>query len=84
MNKKHALIMIACCLIPIAGFAAVALFGIPLNKVLLYGMLLICPISHLLMMKFMVHGDGHEHHPATKTDRALPSSVSRSPEITDK
>ena len=61
MNKKHALIMIACCLIPIAGFALVSLFNIPLKSVFLFGMILFCPLSHILMMKFMVHGDGHQH-----------------------
>ena len=61
MNKKHALIMVACCLIPIAGFALVSLFNIPLKSVFLFGMILFCPLSHILMMKFMVHGDGHQH-----------------------
>ena len=57
MKKSHVWIMILCCLIPIAGIAAVSLFKIPLSNVLFYGMILLCPISHLLMMKYM----GHEH-----------------------
>jgi hypothetical protein len=31
MNKKHALIMVACCLVPIAGFALVSLFKYPIE-----------------------------------------------------
>ena len=58
MNKKRTLIMLACCLVPIAALGLFALFNIPLNKLYLGAMILICPLSHLLMMKFM----GHEHN----------------------
>jgi len=61
MNKKHALIMAACCLIPIAGFILVSVFNIPLKSVFYFALILFCPLSHLLMMKFMGHGDGHQH-----------------------
>lgn len=60
MKKSHMWMMILCCLIPIAGLAAIYLFNIPLSNVLFYGMVLLCPLSHLLMMKFM----GHEHSSA--------------------
>jgi uncharacterized membrane protein len=57
MKKSHIFLMILCCLIPIIGLAAVYLFKIPVSNVILYGMLLLCPLSHLFMMRFM----GHEH-----------------------
>ena len=58
MKKSHLLIMLLCCLIPITALAAIYLFNVPVNSVLLFGLILLCPISHLLMMKFM----GPEHH----------------------
>jgi hypothetical protein len=74
MNKKHMLIMLACCLLPVAGFALIAIFKVPFNTVLWGAMLLICPLSHLLMMKFM----GHDHNasqPTTNPTAAIKESA---------
>ena len=61
MSKKHALIMVACCLIPIVGFAVVSVFNIPLKSVLYFALVLFCPLSHILLMKYMGHGGDHQH-----------------------
>lgn len=68
MSKKHILIMLLCCLVPVAAIVAILLFRVPTNQVLLLALVLLCPLSHLLMMKFMPHdeahlqGHTHEHH----------------------
>jgi len=60
MKKSHILIMILCCLIPIAGLAAVYIFKLPLNNVVYGAMVLICPIAMFFMMKSMLqdHNSG--------------------------
>ena len=72
MNKKHALIMVLCCLIPMAALAAVSAFNIPLNTVLYAGMVLLCPLSHLLMMKFM---GGHDSHQPAHSNSPAPDQA---------
>lgn len=61
MNSKHALMMLACCLIPLAGIAAVTIFSVPLTTVVWVGMILLCPLAHLFMMKYMMGNRNSEH-----------------------
>jgi len=73
MKKSHLWIMILCCLIPIIGLAAIYLFNVPVSNVIFYGLILLCPVSHLLMMKYMGHDHSstddsqHEHYTPSVT-----------------
>lgn len=60
MSKTHKILMLACCLIGLGAAAAIWLFKIPGKSVFITLLLLLCPLSHLLMMKFMGHD--HESH----------------------
>ncbi len=51
--SRHMLIMVLCCAIPMVAIAAIAAFRIPLPDVLRYGVILLCPLSHFIMMAFM-------------------------------
>ena len=76
MNKKHVLIMLACCLIPLAALAAVFVFRVPVNSVFYVGLLLLCPALHLLMMKGMMNhdraGQDHAAHHAQTPQQLVP------------
>jgi len=65
MNRKHALLMVLCCVIPLVGFAAISLFRIPANTVINVALVLACPAMHLLMMRGMAdhNHDGEHAHP---------------------
>lgn len=73
MNKKHVLLILAGCLVPLAVLSAIFVFGIPVSTVLLVGLVLFCPLSHLLMMKFMP-----EH------DHGMNTTASRPPQLPEK
>ncbi|MEW6030281.1 MAG: DUF2933 domain-containing protein [Chloroflexota bacterium] len=62
MNKRHVWLMLLCCLLPIIGIAAIFLFKIPVNTVLYFGLLLLCPLAHFFMMGQMGHNHGGEQH----------------------
>jgi len=59
MKKSHMLLMLLCCLVPIAGLIAISIFKLPLSNVLFWAMVLICPISMFFMMKSMFQ----DHNP---------------------
>lgn len=80
MNSKHTLIMLACCLIPVTAFAAYFIFNVPLNTALLFTLVLLCPLSHLLLMKYMWNaGTAHEeaHQRAAETEQLSEHPSSR-------
>ena len=63
MSKKHLILMILGCAVPITAISILFTIGIPLNKILLFGIILICPLSHIFMMRMMNHGnDTHINH----------------------
>ncbi|NIN66931.1 MAG: hypothetical protein GTO63_19995 [Anaerolineae bacterium] len=55
-NKRQLLITLLCCLLPVAALAAIWVLGVPLDSVLLFGIVLLCPLGHLFMMRA-----GHQH-----------------------
>lgn len=70
MSKKHTILMLLCCVVGMGAAAAIFFFGITVNRVFTALLILLCPLSHLLMMKFMIKG-GHDHgdnkQPANET-----------------
>jgi len=81
MKKSHILLMLLCCLIPLAGIAAIALFRVPTSSVLYFGLVLLCPLLHVLMMATMRHdhasgpssaavAHGQSCHPAAESGKA--------------
>lgn len=58
LGNRHMLLMILCCLIPVAALGAIFVLKIPAPQILTYGLILLCPLSHVLMMGLM----GRQHH----------------------
>ena len=60
--SKHALIMVLCCLIPIIALVVLWAVGVSWSY-LIWGVLLLCPLLHILMMRGMGkgHKDGGDH-----------------------
>ncbi len=66
MDRKHMLVMLLCCLAPILAISALFLLQVPISTLLLLALVMICPLSHLLMMRHMDHEAAlttDDHHP---------------------
>jgi hypothetical protein len=65
-------LMLFCCLIPVAALGAIFFFNIAVSTGLLVGLLLLCPLLHVLMMMGMgghTHGTDHSSDmPVTLTE----------------
>lgn len=79
-HSKHGLLMLICCLVPLAALTAIFVFGIPANNVLLAGIALLCPLLHLVMMGSMFRGESsgssshsHEHHVIDAKRKDIPA-----------
>ncbi len=55
IKHKHTLTMVLGCIIPLVLLGILWIAGVSQN-ILSFGILLLCPIMHLLMMKNMNHG----------------------------
>jgi len=55
--SKHTLIMVLCCLIPLAILAALWMAGVEGNYLVL-GVIVLCPLLHILMMRGRHGGAG--------------------------
>lgn len=53
MHKRHFWIMLVCCLVPILAFTAIFFLKIPFSTTLYIGMIMLCPLTHVLMMRSM-------------------------------
>ncbi len=61
MSKKHLLLMLACCLIPIGAILLINVLAIPATGLTSTVIALMCPLMMLFMMFGMRH-DHEEHH----------------------
>jgi hypothetical protein len=66
-GNRHIRLMILCCLIPAVALGAIFVLKIPAPQVLTYGLILLCPLSHVLMMGRMGHGQHDQEESGTGT-----------------
>ena len=66
---KHMLLMLVCCLVPLALILAVSVFGLSLGALqplVPFALALLCPLMMIFMMRGMGHDHGasnaHQHH----------------------
>lgn len=71
--SKHALLMLACCLVPLALLGAVYFARVDLGGVLPFAIILLCPLMHILMMRGMGHDHAGHHEETRGQASATPS-----------
>ncbi len=63
-GHRHSWWIMMLCIAPIVAIAVINVLGLQLSSVLLYAVILLCPLSHLLMMRGMREGDEDRHRHA--------------------
>ncbi len=57
MTRKHLFLMAIGCLLPLAVLGVFFIFDVQVSTIVLFGLFLLCPAAHLLMMRgYMGHG----------------------------
>lgn len=77
---NHTLLMVVCCVVPMALLAAIFLFNVPISTIGLFAVVLLCPLMHLFMMRSMGHGhqqagchdDARTDEPGARADNSQP------------
>lgn len=73
-RNRHLWLMVLCCLIPVGLLGGALLLGVPMTSALAFALVLLCPLSHLLLMRQM----GHTHEIGQDQD-VLTSTASSGP-----
>lgn len=69
--NKHALLMLVCCLVPLAIVGVVLASGASLGGLLPFAIMLLCPLMHILLMRGMGHNHaGHQQAPLSQDSPA--------------
>ena len=71
--SKHALLMLTCCLIPLAPIVALPATGLSLDGIALFLLFLLCPLVHILVMRWMGHNHGARHQQSSGSESGAPS-----------
>jgi len=88
---KHMLLMLVCCLVPLALILAVSVFGLSLGALqplVPFALVLMCPLMMVFMMRGMGHDHGasdtHQHHTnIQRTDKVQPNQLSDAKDPTE-
>jgi hypothetical protein len=54
-SRKHFLIVLACCLIPLAGLGVAWFLGVPLGTLGIFVLMLLCVGGHIFLMRGVKH-----------------------------